>query len=177
MITINSIKIKSLNQKTYHSFLESIELHSISCTCGHSGCLIKHGFYKRSIKSFNDNKVILSILRVKCNICGKTHAIFPILIVPYSQITLDDHICIINNHNTGKSHETLMTKKILIDENSIRRILFHYKRYWQQRLISAFIPLSLHLADLSKNCIEIFKRQFMQIKFTQNIFISFNHIT
>lgn len=170
MITVNSFKINLLNQISYNSFINSFDLLSLTCACGHSGCLTRHGFYTRYIKSYKEHKNRLSILRVKCACCGHTHAVFPVIIVPYSQVTLDDHIRIINNYSNGKGHERLMTEKILIDENTIRNILARYRTYWHQRLESAEISLKLSLSDISKRCIETFKRQFMQIKCTRNIF-------
>ena len=60
-----------------------------------SGQLIKHAYYNRHIKTPN-GIIELTILRVKCKCCNKTHAIFPTCIVPYSQVLLKDHLSILN---------------------------------------------------------------------------------
>lgn len=172
MITINSNKINTLNQKTYNKFLNSIDFNRLSCSCGHSACLIKHGYYTRSIKSTSTQKVTLTLLRVKCSICGKTHAIVPINIVPYSGILLEDQVTIINNYLSGKSQEPLMTEKSLIDESNISYIINNYKKYWHQRLISYSISLNETLEVISSKCIKLFLKQFMQIKWVSNIFIT-----
>lgn len=78
MITIISDKINTLNQISYNNFLQNIEMHQLSCSCGLSGCLIKHGYYTRSIKT-SHGVIKLSILRVKCKHCGKTHFYIPCL--------------------------------------------------------------------------------------------------
>ena len=177
MITINSIKINTINQKNYNKLINSIDFNCVTCSCGHSGCLTKHAYYKRYIKTDCDSKVCLSILRVKCSICKHTHAVFPVFIVPYSQVSLDDHISIINNYLSDKSQKDLMNRKCLIDENTVRYILHNYKKYWHQRLTSFGISLKHSLDEVSFHCIKFFNRQFMQINCTLNIFISMTHIT
>jgi len=164
MITIFTDKIKSLDQTTYNSFINSIDFNTLSCTCGHSACLTKHAYYTRCIKGCSPDLVIITVLRVKCSHCAQTHAIVPQLIVPYSQITLDDHIEIISNHRSDNSQVPLMNKKCLIDENSIRYIIHNYYKYWHQRLVSFEISLSSSLQSFINNCFRHFSRQFMQIK-------------
>lgn len=51
-------------------------------TCPHcDGSTISHGFYERKVK-LQEETYKLSIYRVKCNGCGKTHAILPDFISP-----------------------------------------------------------------------------------------------
>lgn len=171
MITLNSNKINTLNQKTYNKFLTCIDFNRLSCSCGHAACLTKHGYYTRSIKSSSTQKVMLTLLRVKCSICGKTHALFPINIVPYSGVLLEDQVTIINNYLSGKSQESLMTEKSLIDESNISYIINNYRKYWHQRFISYSISLNGTLEAISSQCIKLFLKQFMQIKWVINIFI------
>lgn len=60
------------------------------------GCLTRHAFYIRFVK--NDNgKEELSVLRVICSVCEKSHAILLDSIVPYSQTLMKDQIQIIMN--------------------------------------------------------------------------------
>jgi hypothetical protein len=84
MITNLNIKIKYLTQDNCNKFIENIDFHKLSCSCGMSGQLIKHAYYDRHIK-MPEGVITLTILRVKCTCCGKTHAIFPESIVPYSR--------------------------------------------------------------------------------------------
>lgn len=165
MITDLKIKIKSLTQKTYNEFIENIDLHTLTCSCGMSGQLIKHAYYKRHIKTSN-GIIMLKILRVKCKCCHKTHAIFPEIIVPYSQVLLDDHISIIKAYNNRSSFEPIMLANEFIDESNISYIIKQYLRYWRELIISFKISLDL---SISKQCLNRFKRQFMQIKCTPNI--------
>ncbi|WP_425359771.1 DUF6431 domain-containing protein [Clostridium beijerinckii] len=133
-----------------------------------SGQLIKHAYYDRHIKML-EGVITLTILRVKCTCCGKTHAIFPESIVPYSQIILTDHTTIINAYNSGFSFEPIMMANEFIDESNISYIIKQYLRYWKERISSFKIPLDL---SISKQCLKLFKQQFMQIKCIQNILFS-----
>lgn len=168
MITIITDKINTFSQNSYNKFLDTINFHQLACSCGLSGSLIKHGYYKRSLKT-SLGKISLSILRMKCKHCGKTHAIFLSFIVPYSQIQLNDHISIIKAHIKKTSFDPIMITTETIDEGNIRYILKNFKFYWKERLASFGFSISDPPDILCKNCLETFRRQFMQIKCTPNI--------
>ena len=95
MITITVPFDNPLNQKTYENIINTLQFHQLQCTCGHSGCLTLHGYYTRSLKK-DDSEIPLSICRVRCSHCGRTHALLPSLLVPYSQVSLQDQISIIS---------------------------------------------------------------------------------
>ena len=176
MITIIADKINTLNQISYENFLNNIKYHQLSCSCGMSACLTKHGYYLRSVKT-SDGIIILSILRVKCKHCGKTHAIFPHLIVPYSQILLREHISIITAYTNKTSFESIMIDIISIDESNIRYIIHRYLSHWKKVIAAFEFSIADDILSLSKLCLNRFKRQFMQIKCTTNILFVNNHIT
>ncbi|WP_367397254.1 DUF6431 domain-containing protein [Clostridium sp. MSJ-8] len=165
MITNLNVKIKSLTQKNYDKFIETIYFHKLTCSCKASGQFIKHGYYYRKIKTPN-GIISLKILRVKCKYCGKTHAIFPECIVPYSQVLLNDQISVIKAYNSNSSFEPIMVANEFIDESNISYIIKQYIHYWKEIITSFKISLDL---SISKQCLNYFKRQFMQIKCTQNI--------
>lgn len=177
MITINYNKINTLNQNFYNNLIDLLNLSQITCSCGHSGCLTKHAYYKRNLKISGGIKLTLSILRVKCCVCGKTHAILPSGVVPYSQVSLRDHITIINNNLNNKSQTHVMNNNPLIDESTVSYILTTFRKYWQQRLRTFKIDISMQPGCLIKQCFKYFSRQFMQIKCTTNIFYTATHIT
>lgn len=168
MITIILDKINTLNQISYNNFLQNIEMHQLSCSCGLSGCLIKHGYYNRSIKT-SHGIILLSILRVKCKHCGKTHAIFPVLIVPYSNILLDTHLSIITAYISKSSFEPIMMANEYIDESNIKYIIRQFLRHWKERIASFRFSVFDSLDTISNQCLNTFKRQYMQIKCTTNI--------
>lgn len=173
MITISAKKFKdftdifhkSYNQDFYDAIVDDLQIHCLACSCGRKGAFIKHGYYKRSIKvEINKNKI--RVLRLKCKACSKTHAILPEWIVPYSQISLEDHVSIINAHLNEAPYTDIMETKPTIDESDINYLLKQFKKHWKERL-KAF---QIIIDDLiSEKCFQAFSRQFMQIKSTPNI--------
>ncbi len=176
MITINTNNCNPISQNHYNDFIDSIDFHNLQCTCGHFACLTKHGYYHRFIKTYDCNKLCLSILRVKCSFCNKTHALFPVDIVPYSSISVTDHVSIINNYEHHLSQEQLMVNKPTIDESNISYIIRMYKLYWKQRLLSCSISLDASIFSICSLCICHFNLQFMQIKRCRNFFLDLTHI-
>ena len=98
MITVNDNKTNTINQISYENLINSSSFHQVTCTCGHKGTLIRHCYYSRKLKLSSGISVDLLILRVRCSVCGKTHAVLPYCIFPYSQILLKDHISIVCNY-------------------------------------------------------------------------------
>lgn len=167
MITLFVEENNPLSQKIYNDLIFHLQFHQLTCTCGHSGCLSVHAYYKRSIKT-SEGIIRLTICRVRCSCCGRTHALLPSSIVPYSQVSLKDHTTIITNYNDHISQSSLMDSSPLIDESSIRYIIRQYLHFWKQKLLSE--KVSLVPADtLVPACFSFFSRQFMQIKSTPNI--------
>ena len=171
MITIIKDKINTFTENNYKIFLRSINTTSLTCSCGKKGCLIKHGFYTRDVVTADDSFNI-KILRVRCTSCGKTHAIVPHLIVPYSRLSLDLVLLIIRTRqaNRNKALSAIIPVTFTpLDESHIRYILNSFNRYWNQMLISIDVTIFDDLAHISSLALYHFKRQFMQIKCVPNI--------
>ncbi len=168
MITIFMNKSNPIYQKKYNNMINNLPLHKLECTCRQKGNLIKHGYYERSI-IFNSQLTSLKILRVKCKSCGKTHAILPECIVPYSRILLNDHLEIIKTYRDNKPFNIIMNRNFLIDEGHIRYIIRNFNNHWKERLNTFNISFDNNIIKL---CFKHFKRQFMQIKQTPNILFS-----
>ena len=115
--------------------------HQLQCTCGHSGCLTIHGYYTRSLKK-DDSGISLSICRVRCSHCGRTHALLPSLLVPYSQVSLQDQSSIISAYEASGAYEEIMAGTPSIDENLIASIIKRYVKHWMQKIRSFRIELS-----------------------------------
>jgi len=167
MITLSADICNPISQKIYNDIISAIPFYQLTCTCHRSGCLIGHGSYRRSVKT-DGVKISIQVCRVKCKICGKTHAILIEHIVPYSQIALMDQHAIISGNAARNACSSLMERNPAIDENNVHSIIRQYRRHWEQKLLSEGIPLS-HLPLLVKQCFSFFGRQFMQIKNTPNI--------
>ena len=99
MITLFIKEINTLSPNFYNNYISNIQMHQLTCTCGHSACLKIHGYYKRFIKT-NNGKLCFNICRVKCAFCNKTHALLLSSMVPYSQLPLKDHVCAIQSYES-----------------------------------------------------------------------------
>jgi hypothetical protein len=100
MITLLVEENNPLSQSFYDYCINSLQFHQLTCSCGRSGCLNIHGYYQRKVKT-HDGSFILTVCRVICSECGRTHAILPSSIVPYSQIPLACCCQIISDFNNG----------------------------------------------------------------------------
>lgn len=166
MITIKTENYNLISQDFYNKIIDSLDLNLISCTCGHSGCLIRYGSYKRNVQ-LKDEKITLTVVRVFCTACGHTHALLLSSIVPYSQIPLDIQASVIHNYESGLSLCPILTGHCLLDENNLKSVLRSYKLHWQQKLRSAGLSFT-GWNSLVIGCFSHFSRQFMQIKTTIN---------
>lgn len=166
MITVETENYNHISQDFYNNTINSLDLALIPCTCGHSGCLIRHGVYKRSIQ-LADTVITLSVIRVYCKECGHTHALLLSSMVPYSQIPLQLHVSTIlaAEHQTGFA--SLLDGQVYVDENNLKYILRNYRLHWRERLRAVSIRLT-ELSKLVSGCFFHFSRQFMQIKTTSN---------
>lgn len=167
MITIGHELDNPFSQDFYDKVIESIQFHQLSCPCGHSSCLVRHGAYLRTVKVGN-TQFRLRVCRVKCSHCGSTHAILLSCIVPYSQILLPDAVAILACQERRTGFSAFLDRHLSIDENNIKAILSRYRKHWQQRLLAHGICL-LPLAGLVHRCFRSFSRQFLQIKTTPNL--------
>lgn len=174
MITVFLEKCNTFSQKEYDNLIADLPLNAIKCPyCGHSGCFTIHGYYYRRLKICG-SMIILRILRVKCSICGHTHAILPSIIIPYSQIQYDDMKKICEHYEAGCGYKDIMHANYFIDESNIAYILKNYRRYWREKILSWRMTIT---DDILRPCFDNVRRQFMQIKSTLNILFSPNHIT
>lgn len=167
MITLFVEENNPLTPNFYNNLINNLQLHRLTCTCGHSACLSVHGYYTRSLKT-PSGKVPFRICRVICSCCNHTHALLPSTMVPYSQISLEEHVDIISCYNNSEKWDTLMNHNPYIDTSNCRYIIHCFLKYWKQRLLSERISIS-NKTTLICECFSVFTRQFMQIHCTQNI--------
>lgn len=168
MITIPIENCNSFSQKTYNDYIFGLQLHMMECKCGHCGGLIFYGRYERHLRILG-LFLSLFIQRVRCCFCGKTHALIPSLIVPYSQIPREDQQEILRLNEEGKSAKPVLDRNCQIDESHMRHIVRRYKRFWKERILS--LGLSLR-EQLTETCLSVYSLQFMQIHRTWNSFFS-----
>ncbi len=167
MITVSVNYCNPISQKFYNDIINSLPFWQLSCSCGHSGCLTIHGYYSRYVKS-GTSSLCLKVCRVRCSLCGRTHALMLSSMVPYSSVTLTDQIDIISHSQSDSDFSSIMNATPSIDESSVRSIIKRYRMHWLQRLLSENISLC-NISGLVQRCFFRFRRQFMQIKNTPNI--------
>lgn len=167
MITVFVKENNPLTPDFYNNLINSLQFHRPTCTCGHSACLSIHGYYTRSLKT-PEGKAAFRICRLICSRCRRTHALLPSSMVPYSQISLAEHIEIISCQESRKGQDTLMNYNPYIDESNCRYIIRCFLMHWKQLLLSAQISL-FNRTTLIHDCFSAFSRQFMQIRCTPNI--------
>lgn len=165
MITLFVEESNPLTPNFYNKLIINLQFHRLTCTCSLSGCLSVHGYYNRSMK-ISDEKLTFRICRVRCSYCGRTHALLLSSMVPYSQISLQDHTAVITAYEEGRLAVEVMERTPSIDESNLHYILSSYKKHWKQRLLAFGIKLS---KKLSTSCFLFYHRQFMLIKNTPNI--------
>ena len=166
MITLFVEENNPITPSFYNSFLSTLQFHQLKCPCGHAGGLSIHGYYHRQVKS-SEGKLHFRICRVICEHCGKTHALLLSSMVPYSQLSLKDHLEIIAADEADAPTATLLKNNNSLDESTIRHVIHIYRKHWKQRLVSFSISIGL-ISVLIRQCFHIYSRQFMQIKRTTN---------
>lgn len=114
MITYFSNNFNNNYQSIYNQLNTDVNLLSAQCPCGLKGNLIRYGFYTRHIKT-PSGLVKLKIQRVKCKVCGHTHAILLSCMIPYSQILFKDILDIIRS--TSVDDLKKCNKSLLIANN------------------------------------------------------------
>lgn len=117
------ILLKNKKSNNFHvSFDENLDLYDegkcncdIKCPYCNSNNLISHGYYQRTVIYDINNSFIskrVTIKRVKCKDCNKTHALLPFDIVPYKQVILSVIInCLYDDdyfNSTNFSYDTRM---------------------------------------------------------------------
>ena len=170
MLTVLVQDFNTFTQEFYDSVISDLQLHKLECSCGHSGCLTFHGYYRRSVITPSGKKT-LTICRVICSECSHTHALLLSSMVPYSQISAAVQRDIIAAYDASSDPNDVCSSGEGIDENNIKSVICRYVKFWRERLRAAGIyPGSL--TDLVSACFSHYSKQFMQIKMTINILVS-----
>lgn len=156
------IKTKIVTQKIYDAYIDSIDFSLCQCSCGAIGRFTIHGYYVRSLR-YPFLKIQLTILRVKCKSCGRTHAVLHPVIVPYSQIPLDHMLSVIKHYEEPNQFHS----NIQLSGGERYHIIKKYKQYWRERLLSVAPPGSIidliHSDSFQKKIANRFQLAFMQI--------------
>lgn len=168
MITLFTLDCKDISQESYDILTGHLHIHSIRCTCGCRGSLIRHGFYRRTFKSKAGTRK-LKILRLKCSSCGITHAVLPVSVVPWSQASLDCQLTMLRHGMGSPEMERMQNANPDFDEGYISRVRRKYRMHWAQRLEAEGLCPMAEWCDLVKTCFSRYRRQFLQIRAVSNV--------
>lgn len=166
MITIFCSQFKGVSQEIYDSVIKALQLHRMTCSCGHKACLSVHGYYGRGIKNENGT-IIITICRVRCSVCGHTHAILLSSMVPYSQIQASHQWRICADYESKHDVCSICDDVLAIDENNVKYVLRNYRKHWREMLRSIRLTPS-SFTELVLSCFSNYSMQFMQIRRTTN---------
>lgn len=86
-----------------------VSCHSIKCPCCGSYNIIKKGSYARNLLIFGKIE-ILRIHRIKCEDCGRTHAIFSVEIIPYCYIDAISALKFLRNEKVDIGNELILAE-------------------------------------------------------------------
>ena len=162
MIILYSKKINTNFKETIQNYLNTVNFGHLECPNCHSHDLIRWGSYERGIIYFVNKQLLMvksdtmKIQRVRCNKCGKTHALLPIGIIPYKQITtelMNSILLYIIDNSLEKAAEKfpfnyLYLKKIFIEFKKIhfsRLATFLKSRNFQHLILSISESLDLQI--------------------------------
>jgi hypothetical protein len=175
MITGNFTGFKGITPEIYGKVTASLPIYRLSCSCGHAGCLVRHGYYRRRLKT-RQGTIVLCILRVRCKECGRTHAVLPELVVPYSQLPADLQQFMLLYPLGSPELEALMQANSDITESHVLAVRSRYRRNWKERLLTMGSKIQRDIADLIRDSFSFFHRQFMQIRSGVNLAVFSIHI-
>ncbi len=163
MITLILNTRKPLTQEIYNNFIAKLPLHQIECNCGQAGCLDRHAYYRRMLKQ-QESTISLRILRVKCEACGRTHAILVDQIVPYEQVASDVQQKMIQFKFSSDEIQELLDENLDITDSDVYAVKRRYKEQWKERLNTMKKKITDSLGELIRSSFSEFHRQFMQIR-------------
>lgn len=84
-------------QNFYNRSIRHLDFYNSICTCGSSDWC-RYGHYSRYL-IICETKYLISVQRVRCNVCGATHALLPSFITPHIQYSTFDIIDILLDYN------------------------------------------------------------------------------
>lgn len=147
-----TFKMKNFNIdiNNYLEFVANLEVKTIKCPYCGTAHMERHGYYRRYI-NISETKHYIKILRVRCKICGRTHAVLPDFIIPYLHEPIKDMINVV----TSKTSSSI--------EDNIKKNKYKIEKKWKPMLHSLCLTFIDELYKLVLLCSKRFKMCIMQI--------------
>lgn len=112
----------------YSRLINTIDFSSVECSC-HSCDWSFHGYYKRYY-TFLNRKIRVKILRIKCNTCGKTHALLIEDMIPFSTLSYEEIISGIGDDFTiDQSHHLYLLHKYERPHSFLKMCSMNTRKY------------------------------------------------
>lgn len=147
------------NIDNYLKFIANLEVKTIKCPNCDTSEMERHGYYRRYI-NISGVKYYIRILRVRCKVCGHTHAILPDFIIPYLHEPMIDMINVI----TARASSSF--------EDNLNKIKYKIRKKWEPMLYSLGLTFKHELYKLVLLCSKKFKMCIMQIHRGKYFYIS-----
>lgn len=177
MITLFYEKSNTILKKTIQNYLNTVNFGVLECPNCHSNDIIKWGYYERGVLFFSNTEQYaveydyIKVQRVRCKSCGKTHALLPIGIIPYKQLSSEVVISIITKI-ASTNMEKAFSMFNFISEYTIKKLWLDFKKKHFPLLSTLTKTRNVlkALSSLKENIntqlayIHNYKRAFMQIK-------------
>lgn len=155
-----TFKMENFNTKinNYNDFIANLEVKTIKCPNCNLSDMERHGYYKRYI-NISGKKYYIRILRVRCKICGHTHAVLPDFVIPYLHEPITNMI------------ELILSNSVDTDDN-LYKIIHKIKKKWLPMLNSIMLTFKHSISELVKKCSQVFRTCVMQIHRGKYYYIS-----
>ncbi|WP_217948442.1 DUF6431 domain-containing protein [Faecalibaculum rodentium] len=149
MVPGNHPEINSSFQNGYQKTCNRFFAGTRKCPDCHDGKLYRHGSYLRSFESpVNGVRDEVLIQRAKCSVCGKTHALIPAELVPFSRVPLLAQFLIAVMAGLFKGPDRTLRQaecelaRYALPPVVIRYISKHIAQYWSD-FLSLFLDATL----------------------------------
>ena len=166
MISFPTAFINTYSQELYNDDIKKISYASLKCSCGAVGHFHDHARYSRYLVIDSDTTIILSVQRIMCESCHRTHALLPDIIIPFR---------VFSNPLVKKIISSFYDQKNIV--SAVSRI-FHLSYEAVSSLISFFTKNHLHRLEVlsAQYDIDILNHSFHYLFWNENRIIFMQRI-
>lgn len=158
MLLIKSSK-KIINQDSYDDIVNNIDYKSIVCPYCMNVGFRRTGFYYRYLETADTHSIFrLKVLRVRCEACNRTHAVFVLYIIPYSRISAITKHAVLQYQSLAKALAASEFSFLSLEQ--LKRIFQVFKKVWASLLWTH--NLTLQTEDLQYKATVVCNHTFMQ---------------
>lgn len=139
------------------SYKHTYNFGVLVCPACDSTVVIRWGTYERNVIYWKDDiqmeSQVLTVQRIRCKSCNRTHALLPIGIIPYKQFSSEVVTTVLKETNTNTIER--ISDLYYISENLIRKWISDFKEKHLSRLRT-------QLNDTVENMLEIIDRSIVE---------------